>query len=659
MKAKPSRQKAIIFLLFAAILFQWETRGAETYSLFRLGMYSYEGDLFEDSPAPYVTLYRAGGDLPARELSVTISETVDRYTRMTSAAANVDFEPGTVTARFAAGQTSVRIPVRILNDAEVEDREVIGISFPSSAEDPTPVEVIVAILDNDFNYLPVRPVCAEFGGWLVDFLPVENNKVLVALQVGDNPGMYVVRRILADGTTDPSFAELTGLPTARLHRGPGDTIAVVGSVGYAGWLRLMRRDGGWDPTFATYDAEAYIAGIAPTADGSLYAALYPSANTSRVVKLRRNGTLDETFDMPLIEAQISSLAVTDDGGVLISAPTAFQVNGVPRQFAKLQANGAFDESFRSEAFVSGLRKLSGRIFGTANGRIVRLLPGGEIDPEFISMPAGMVSVLLNDSQGRLITIRLRGSGSYLVDRYLSTGARDLNYAGGLFSANNPIYNYAMANDETLLALGNLSEINGIQLRCGNRPAEMAHLSLGFPVGQLMVSPVSTRLDEEDFGAGTIEVVRTGDNRSPAGPLRYRVRSGTATVGGDVAVSEEGELSFAAGVSRAAIPVTVTDDDEVERPEFFFVEFIAANGEVASASEVAIFGSDIALKVVRQISPTELELQAMTTDGLGYFDVFGSADLENWTFVTSAFSESPFRVTMAAPHRFFRLRNSYD
>lgn len=549
--------------------------------------------------------------------------------------------------RFEQGQRSANIPLPVLNDISPEATEVMGVFLPRHSDGSGEINGRVIIRDNDFNLLHPTPICLNETGTLLNFLPVAENKVILVFQTAFGPNEFRIVRMSADGTIDPGFMPIAQSENPSLHAGPGRTIALVSFLGDGERIELLGANGERDTAFAPFFAPRF-GKVAPAGD-SLFAV--EGFLPSRVIKLRRDGTRDAAYDMPAIDGEIVSLAPASDGGVLISTLSPFQYNNVPRQFARVTATGAIDESFNPAEAVINYQIVNGAVYGTAGSRIVRLLSNGELDPQFNSFAAEAFTTLLSDSAGRLIAVRWRFSGEFLVDRFLANGSRDATYPGGIFVAGAAAPEFALLGDENLLALGALGQVNGASLTCGALPAVMAEFDLSAPSGNFQIDPATTQFAEAAVSP-RMQVFRLGNNEAAAGPVRYRLRAGTAGAA-DVSLAE-GELNFSAGVSRAFISLAIADDQVVERAENFFVDFLAADGAALGSSEIRLTSNDIGLRVVRQVSGNLWELAAEGYTG-GNYALESTDDFASWRRVIGVSGETPFQVRFDQNRQYFRLK----
>lgn len=578
-------------------------------------------------------------------MTVTFREVGDSI--IPSATAGEDFTAGATVVRFEQGQRSANIPLPILNDLSPEASEVMGVSFPQYSDGSGEIEGRVIIRDNDFNLLHPTPICLNETGTLFNFLPVAENKVVLVFQTAFAPNQFRVVRMSADGSIDPAFAPIIQSENPTLHAGPGNSIALVSFLGDGERIELLSANGARDTTFAPFSAPRF-GKVVPAGD-SLF--VVEGFLPSRVIKLRRDGTRDAAFDMPAIDGEIVALARSADGGVLISTLSPFQFNGATRQFARITATGELDETFNPAEPVINYQILNGAVYGTAGNRVVRVLPNGQLDPQFSSFAAEAFTTLVSDSAGRLIAARWRFSGEFLVDRFLADGTRDATYPGGIFTAGAAAPEFTLLSDESLLALGALGQVNGAALTCEGSAAVMARFNLTAPNGNFQIDPSTTQFAEGAVSP-RMQVFRLGNNEAAAGPVRYRLRAGTAGAA-DVSLAE-GELHFSAGVSRAFISLNIADDQLVERGENFFVEFLSEEGAPLGSSEIRLTSNDIGLRLVRQVSGNLWEIAAEGYTG-GNYALESTDGFASWRRVFGVSGETPFQVRFDQSRQYFRLR----
>lgn len=219
-----------------------------------------------------------------------------------------------------------------------------------------------------------------------------------------------VFRLLPDGTPDTSFGTGGRVTLGRnvwaMDLDSAGRIVVLHrpQFGEPTVLRLLA-DGQSDLTFkAPAFSSANLASLRHLAlqpDGSLIIGgtfeTVGGQSRQNVARLLAAGSLDPAFVPPTgLLAKVSGLLALGDGRVLVSEPPAVVGTAASFGLVRLLANGAVDASFRpANAVTNGLHRLAHDAAGNilalvsgspgladAAGRLVRLRPDGELDPEF-------------------------------------------------------------------------------------------------------------------------------------------------------------------------------------------------------------------------------------------------------------------------------------
>ena len=209
---------------------------------------------------------------------------------------------------------------------------------------------------------------------------------------GNNPDPHMratLFRLLPDGTPDPAFGNLTGIPGA-LEFGdltPGNAQQIIESIALApdgsvvlagtgnafgpltGFVLRTDVDGNIDPEFGDNGlatvAATYLHGVAIDAEGRIVAAgehQVPGLDTATVVRLNTDGTRDATFgtnglatlDTGTNSTYIATLALAADGGILIGGQAATPDFTYDAYVGRLAGNGTPDTAFGT----AGLRRFT-------------------------------------------------------------------------------------------------------------------------------------------------------------------------------------------------------------------------------------------------------------------------------------------------------------
>ncbi len=300
-----------------------------------------------------------------------------------------------------------------------------------------------------------------------------------------------IARLNEDGTLDPTFYAKIG----DLHNREYDPGGLVtsntriqpdGKILVSGWFyrvndlparRLVRLhpDGSLDASFKvdttvlTSDVQDPPLLLCP--DGKMY------TNKGKFpYRLLPNGSIDPSFQIPAITNNgglIRSMALQADGKLLFVVDRMTQVNGVNRKIiARLLPNGQLDPDFNvGTGPVMANNYTETRIRPLANGKIlfsatftsfngssrrnlVRLLPNGNVDPDFnlnTSLAHKDALIVCVQSDGKiLLSLGINapvGGMDYFLVRIDSSGNQDLTFTPL------PLISHRLTG--TLLASGNI------------------------------------------------------------------------------------------------------------------------------------------------------------------------------------------------------------
>jgi uncharacterized delta-60 repeat protein len=298
---------------------------------------------------------------------------------------------------------------------------------------------------------------AGTGSWqtgsLNHVVPQPDGKLLVAgtfnTQLSGVPVRYLLRLNL-DGTMDTAFQ-------AALGTGPNA----------AGNFVALQPDG-----------KILVAGSFSQVDG---------LPRQGVVRLLTSGAVDATFTSPIPSSLVANvLAIQSDGNILVGGGANISGGWLP--LMRLLPSGAVDASFQASsafnfvsnsAFVPGLQvQPDGNILvytkataytGPSMGELVRLLPGGGLDPSFSNTSRANATAILNSVQllpsGQLLvsaTQYRNASTSGLrmgVTLLQASGAVDNSFAPRLLGPAQ-VYDVARLPNGSYLVGGDFTEING-------------------------------------------------------------------------------------------------------------------------------------------------------------------------------------------------------
>jgi uncharacterized delta-60 repeat protein len=295
-------------------------------------------------------------------------------------------------------------------------------------------------------------------------------------------------RLMNDATLDNSYAIGGGPNNAvrTLALQPDGRLLLGGSfteIDGQPWTRLARRltSGAADTSFnpgAGANAEVRVIQVQP--DGGILVGgsftQFNGTGQNRLVRLTAQGSADASLSVGAgANNTVETLAVQEDGKIL--------VGGLFTQFA-----------------------------GVTHNRLVRLLPGGTVDPAF-DIGAG---------------------------------------------ANNNVRALRVESNDWMVVGGDFTQINGLDR---SRLARL-QTATSAPGGALEFAQAWFEV-VEGAGTVTIEVARLGSS-ADAVQVDYSTASGTATIADYEPTS--GTLSFAADQTTATFTITILDDDLAENDE---------------------------------------------------------------------------------------------
>ncbi|CAN5128951.1 hypothetical protein BH20VER2_BH20VER2_08500 [soil metagenome] len=241
-----------------------------------------------------------------------------------------------------------------------------------------------------------------------------------------NAPPHGVRRLLLDGSVDPSFAPGAGLTLMmpqNIERAcllPDGRVAVAGRFNhFAGVPRnsvaVLQRDGTVDPAFDSGDSIVpssnsghFMGAIVAQPDGKVLVAF-----ENKLVRLEADGSADATFNYTPAQttyAYVTSVAVQPDRKILVYGP-----DGLVRLFP----DGSRDPSFQAAQngpvlFVEP----DGKVMVRGGPRVAtRLHPDGALDAEFQG-PGGAAGLVV------LHAMALQPNGQYLISHSEPSNFRD-------------------------------------------------------------------------------------------------------------------------------------------------------------------------------------------------------------------------------------------
>jgi uncharacterized delta-60 repeat protein len=323
---------------------------------------------------------------------------------------------------------------------------------------------------------------AQFNDWYVSsILPLEDGKLIVSGQTGypgAPPNMFHgITRLNADGSWDPSFN------SSNLGRGK---LVRYGNAFYVATNTMVRRilmNGSLDPSFASLNSSPYFSSLQGGdyhvyPDGSLLVSGAHSVNLPdsgwsglyNLIWFTNTGRLDTTRAPRKGNGVIYRILELPDGKFMCTGPMT-EFEGQPTSYIfRVHADGMLDTSFYTGVFwgqaacylplpdgrcyVGGLHR---RVDTPDTLQVVRLMPDGTLDPTFnntlhfgngpitsVAPGYGFIESLQFLDEGRLIVTgafrdvdgALRNSialidttGQLLDDHFVGAGCGTYTYQG--------------------------------------------------------------------------------------------------------------------------------------------------------------------------------------------------------------------------------------
>jgi hypothetical protein len=585
-----------------------------------------------------------------------------RETGLASAAAEAgaDFVGEVFQITFAAGQTIAEIPIQIVNDDQPELGEYFLVEHPKSVSDATLITTEVLIIDNEFNPLPVAKVCLDVDPRSgtpfqpsTSIFPVQDGFLLRAFSEPWFEYPFQLIRLQNNGSMD------TGFHPIDLDRQSAFTPLQVVETADRKYLVLLDKtirryenDGDPDPTFQPYSADLLRSIV--ELNGRIYAAI-----GINVVRLNDDGTIDESFTPPDLGLDGYLQTITTGPGDSLYVQGLFTPPQYPviTNYARLNQNGSIDPSFVPTG-------LEGNIFGRKEhlyirniaGRIDRLTAAGEYDLSFhpLELP-GFTDDFDFDGNGHFYAQRDSERG-LVFERYNADGVLDPTFLRGETDFSFLARTTAVSLDGTTVILipheiPAYPFINGIDTLCPlpYLGYSMARLDL-MPAPRVVTPPVIWMHERESGAPDLIPFTRTGLNANSTALGRFKTRNGSALKGQHFDFPDQGEVNFAAGVSRVELPVTIYDNSVAENFRNFFIDLVNENGTVLSTSEIRIINDDNGLEIVG-IANNRLRLRHIGGDSPLDFDWMVSSDLANWESGYITYNGSEVEIDLSGPQRF--------
>ncbi len=359
-----------------------------------------------------------------------------------------DYKAASTIVKFAPGETTRTVQVRIKDDSIAEPDETVmlalsagssGLKIPRSS---APLWILdderAGSVDPGFQFnTDALGLTTLYGASSIS--PMLLGRFCAVVEGADADGNYAseLARFRADGSVDSGFEPYPNVYKASpawfglsVIANLGDRLVRLQTQGKEDAHFNVQTLFGTDPGYiesmeVQLDLKVILAGYFDSVNGT------PRQHIARV---RATGDVDPSFDPGLsADDYISALALQRDGRVLIGG--YFQnVGGQPRMFlARLNANGSLDPSFNPGdslgESVYGFPSVSaiavqrdGKILvgghfdtyqGTTRFSLVRLMPNGALDASF-DIGSGFESGFSSGTPGGVSGLAVQPDGKVLV-----------------------------------------------------------------------------------------------------------------------------------------------------------------------------------------------------------------------------------------------------
>lgn len=473
--------------------------GVDTATLSILDNDFAPGQLFFATSAYFID--ESGGLLELTILRTNGSRGVVSVDLVTSdGTATVGADYGFATRRLSLGEdeTNGVFTVAILDDFVVEGNETFFVTMSNPGGGAIlsgPTNAIVTIVENDFgpgnlirdfdpglganNY--VRAVAVQRDGKIV---------VGGAFTMFDNTSRNYLTRLNENGSQDLSFAIGTGANSlvTSLAMGTdgriflGGTFTSLNGMPFSRVGRLLT-NGAPDANYNQVPGfNAVVHSLAVQSNGNLLVGGNFNLPARSLTQLRANGSIDNTFVVGSgADNLVHAVAIYPDGSA-IAAGGFTNFNGVVRsRIVRLLPDGNLDLNFVPSAITNGIiyavsiqpngQILIGGDFHTSASRfsIARLNADGSFDSSFRGTNGinGIVFGLGLQSNGKIVIggnfTTVDGISRNRYARLNTNGSLDETFNPGI-GANNTVYSVCILPDDNILLGGEFTLVNGISRR---------------------------------------------------------------------------------------------------------------------------------------------------------------------------------------------------
>ena len=336
-----------------------------------------------------------------------------------------------------------------------------------------------------------------FNNGSVQVIQIGSNGILVGGNFTDQYKTTDVNRLVllnSNGTLNPNFDIGAGPATATVYAlaESSDSFFVGGSFSVfddfkQGKLAKISTIGELDSGYLTAGVgfDKAVEKVIPLVDGSYIAfggfSQFNGKLINRIAKLTINGELDSSFNFNQTGANntVKEVLVQPDGKLLV-AGNFTNYNGVDiKRLVRMNFNGSIDTSLNvgtgfNYMVYSIVLLPNGEIIaagnfttykGVAVNKVIRLLPNGDLDPNFNigTNPDGTPNLLVLQPDGKVLVggdfTTFNGITSNKLIRLNSNGSVDTTFSVGTGFVGT-VCTIMLQNDEKILIGGSFTSFNG-------------------------------------------------------------------------------------------------------------------------------------------------------------------------------------------------------
>jgi uncharacterized delta-60 repeat protein len=426
-----------------------------------------------------------------------------------------------------------------------------------------------------------------------------------------------VARLEPSGALDNAFSPGSGAD-ARVHAVapyPEGKVIVGGSfASFAGggsrFVARLNADGSLDSSFNTLDApDGAVRSLAVQPDGMILLAgeftKIGAVNRAGIARLNPHGTLDLSFDPGRgPDRPVLSVALTPDEKIVIAGEFTSYDQRPRGRFARLLPDGQLDPDFEAGSGADNTVHAVAvqpdtaivivgdftRVNGLPRFRIARVHGDEKFSSGFVQFGAPVFRVAESRAEA-VVSVRRTGNNKAPCSVEFTT-SDDSALAGADYTARRGMLSFAAGEIERTFTVPILDDALGegneaLKLTLSNpRDVDLGNRDTASLIIEDDESAVAFGAAEyaveEDGGGATIAVVRTG-NAASAFTVHYSTGDGTATAGADY-TAQSSMLEFAAGETTKTFTVPMLNDDQIEPRETVLLALADPTGGVSLGSQ---------------------------------------------------------------------------